>query len=190
MKQIYQYTMDGDYVAEYKSIRVAARKYNITPPTINVVLKGRRKSAAGYRWSYVKTDKMTPIKTLKPKNGTERNKRLKYNKWKIETLDNGLVYRMVRTVMYLQDKQYTTLKTDEMGVQAKIKYILPKAIVDINISNSTIDKFRFDIYKTDGRCSKVEITIVSLQEIENNELDRIKECLEEALWKRGYEIVG
>lgn len=49
-KKVYQFTLDGEFVAEYKSRADAQRKTGVT--SLPNALIGRAKSAGGYLWSY------------------------------------------------------------------------------------------------------------------------------------------
>lgn len=59
-KKIYQYTLDGDFVAEYPSISEAGRVLNLGSRTIACAVSGdpKYKSAHGFQWSFEKVDKM------------------------------------------------------------------------------------------------------------------------------------
>lgn len=51
-KPILQFTLDGEFVAEYPSVSEAARENNIYPSNISKCLIGKRKSAGGSIWKY------------------------------------------------------------------------------------------------------------------------------------------
>lgn len=69
-KKVYQYTVSGDFVAEYKSAHEAARVLNIQFTNICKVCRGERKTAGGFGWSYDKHDSVQPIKTKRLGDGT------------------------------------------------------------------------------------------------------------------------
>lgn len=51
-KPIIQYSLNGDKLAEFEGTHDAARKLNINPGNINNALKGRIKTAGGFKWKY------------------------------------------------------------------------------------------------------------------------------------------
>lgn len=69
-KKVYQYTISGDFVAEYKSAHEAARALNIQFTNICKVCRGERKTAGGFGWSYTKAESIEPIKTKRLGDGT------------------------------------------------------------------------------------------------------------------------
>lgn len=52
MRNVEQYTLDGQFVAEYPSTIEAGRKTNIKYSYIGDCCRGRQKSAGGYVWKY------------------------------------------------------------------------------------------------------------------------------------------
>lgn len=56
-KKVYQYTMNGDFIAEYESAAEASRHTGIMRSAIGRVCLGRTYSAGGYIWSFSKLDK-------------------------------------------------------------------------------------------------------------------------------------
>lgn len=69
-KTVYQYDLSGQLIKEYKSAHDAARENNIQFTNICKVCRGERKTAGGFGWSYVKTEKIIPIKTKRLGDGT------------------------------------------------------------------------------------------------------------------------
>ena len=69
-KIIYRYTMDGNYDSEFSSITNAAKSLNLKSTSgISAALKNSQKSSGEYRWSLIKSDKITEVqinKELKP----------------------------------------------------------------------------------------------------------------------------
>lgn len=65
-KKVYQYTIDGDFVAEYQSAAEASRKTGIMSTAIGRVCLGRTYSAGGYIWSFTKVDRVEYIKPTHP----------------------------------------------------------------------------------------------------------------------------
>lgn len=51
-KTVYQYTLDGEFVAEYPSVSEAARQLDCDMGCICHCCNGRQKTAYGYKWSY------------------------------------------------------------------------------------------------------------------------------------------
>ena len=51
-KQILQFTLDGKFIKEWKSLKDAGKYYNIFPAGIGNCLRNVSKSAAGYIWKY------------------------------------------------------------------------------------------------------------------------------------------
>lgn len=49
---IEQYTLEGEYITEYPSIREAARQVNCNHSNIKKALKGTYKSCGGFKWKY------------------------------------------------------------------------------------------------------------------------------------------
>lgn len=47
-----QYTLDGEFISEYSSIKEAAEMNNINKVSISLVLSGKHKTAGGYIWKY------------------------------------------------------------------------------------------------------------------------------------------
>lgn len=51
-KKIYQYTVTGEFVREWKSISEAARTLSINSSNITMCAKGNRNQAGGFCWKY------------------------------------------------------------------------------------------------------------------------------------------
>jgi group I intron endonuclease len=49
---IIQLNREGNFIKEYASTTIASRELNITKGNINSTLKGRRKTAGGFKWKY------------------------------------------------------------------------------------------------------------------------------------------
>lgn len=59
-KIIYRYTLDGNYDCEFKSIADAAKALNLKSTSgISAALKNPQKSSGGYKWSLIKSIKIT-----------------------------------------------------------------------------------------------------------------------------------
>ena len=55
-KRVMQSTMDGEKIAEYKSVSVASQMTGIKRTAINNALTGWSKTAGGYIWNYIKEE--------------------------------------------------------------------------------------------------------------------------------------
>jgi len=51
-KRVMQFTKDDIFVQEFESVNEAAESINVTPSSVTVCLKGRSKSAGGFKWKY------------------------------------------------------------------------------------------------------------------------------------------
>lgn len=51
-KRVYQYTINGDYVADFGSVCEASRKTNINVKAISNCANKKTKVSGGYKWSY------------------------------------------------------------------------------------------------------------------------------------------
>jgi len=58
---IYQYTLDGIFIREWKSARLAARELGLDNSAISKTIKGRqgRKQESGFRWAF--KDRVVPV---------------------------------------------------------------------------------------------------------------------------------
>ena len=59
--KVYQYTLEGNYVNEYVTLRAAALAINGNATSIGDAAKGDTKSAGGYQWRKEKLDKISCI---------------------------------------------------------------------------------------------------------------------------------
>ena len=53
-KTIYQYSIGGDFIKEWRSLSFAARELHINISNISTCAKGKKQSAGGFKWSYCK----------------------------------------------------------------------------------------------------------------------------------------
>jgi len=53
-KRVYQYDLDGTFINSFGSTREAGRYLDKSPPSISKCAGGKRKSAYGFKWSYIK----------------------------------------------------------------------------------------------------------------------------------------
>jgi group I intron endonuclease len=51
-KEVYQYTLDKEFIRKYTSVAEASRHCNLSKSTISRVCRGERKSGGGYYWEY------------------------------------------------------------------------------------------------------------------------------------------
>jgi hypothetical protein len=65
--KVYQYTLEGDYVNEYDTIREAALAVNGNASSIGDAAKGDTKSAGGYQWKKEKLDKIPCVSKMQRK---------------------------------------------------------------------------------------------------------------------------
>ena len=59
-KPIYQYTLDGSYLREYKSIKEASEVSGVTRSSINRFLEGKYKKGGNFLWSLTREDRLPP----------------------------------------------------------------------------------------------------------------------------------
>ena len=55
-KTVYQYSLDGTFIKEWRSISYASRELHINISNISMCANGKRPNAGGFRWSYNKSD--------------------------------------------------------------------------------------------------------------------------------------
>lgn len=51
-KTIYQYSLDGTFIKEWRSISYAGRELHINISNISMCANGKRPNAGGFKWSY------------------------------------------------------------------------------------------------------------------------------------------
>ena len=69
---VYQYTLDGEFVREWKSTAEIQRQLGYHHGNIWACCNGVYASSNGYQWSYTKYDKMKPIKTAIQRRAEKR----------------------------------------------------------------------------------------------------------------------
>lgn len=70
VKKVYQYTIDGTYIKEYKSLTEASALSKLDFRNISACCNGKTKTCGGFRWSYVFKENLASLKTeRKPKKG-------------------------------------------------------------------------------------------------------------------------
>lgn len=62
--KVYQYSLNGEFLKEYKGIMVAQEENGITNGKITECCKGNRKTAGGFRWSYEKHNSLPPLSII------------------------------------------------------------------------------------------------------------------------------
>lgn len=63
-KKVYKYDLNGYFIEEYPSLGVAGTANNIQPSDIGDSIYGRKISAGGFMWRFVKTDVIPSYKTF------------------------------------------------------------------------------------------------------------------------------
>ena len=51
-KSVMQFTDDDIFIQEFGSVKEAAESINVTPSSVTICLKGRSKTAGGFKWKY------------------------------------------------------------------------------------------------------------------------------------------
>lgn len=87
-KTVYQYTLDGEFVAEYPSAREVQRLFDFNASNINNCCRGKIKTSNGFVWSYIILDKTTVKEKLA--NNTRQNNKSSKQLYQY-SLDGGLV---------------------------------------------------------------------------------------------------
>lgn len=72
-KKVYQYSLNGDFIKEWDSLREIGRILNKCYNTIGGACRGTTKTAFGYQWSYIYLDKLN---TIKPHNQIAKYKKV------------------------------------------------------------------------------------------------------------------
>lgn len=66
-KTVYQYSLSGEYINEYPTVKEAARINNLNKGNISWCCVGKMSSSGGYQWSFTKTDNIGEYKYQKKK---------------------------------------------------------------------------------------------------------------------------
>lgn len=61
-KPIHQYTLEGQYIQSFKSIKEASEKIGITRSSINRFLEGKYRKGGNFLWSLTKEESLAPYK--------------------------------------------------------------------------------------------------------------------------------
>ena len=61
-KKIYCYDKEGNFIKEYSTVREAARELNVLADNLRASCDGRKKSCAGFQWSYNKVENIGKYK--------------------------------------------------------------------------------------------------------------------------------
>jgi hypothetical protein len=115
--KVYQYTLDGEYVNEYDTIREAALAINGNATSIGDAVKGDYKSSGGYQWKKEKLDKIPCI------SKHNRNPRTVKN---LLIIDKGIeikVKSIKEAAVYLSANEGTVRKALTHGFKCKGKVI-------------------------------------------------------------------
>lgn len=75
-KPVYQYSLDGEFIAEYSNIKQAAIACKVNRSSINRFLSGIYRKGGNYLWSLTKVDRMTPY-SKNTKDNSHFNKPIK-----------------------------------------------------------------------------------------------------------------
>jgi group I intron endonuclease len=51
-KSVMQFTDEDIFIQEFESVKAAAESINVTPSSVTICLKGRSKTAGGFKWKY------------------------------------------------------------------------------------------------------------------------------------------
>lgn len=86
IKKVYQYSLNGDYINEYKSLSSAYRETGINHKSISECCLGKTKQCKGYVWSYKKSKHMDSIKDRYVRMSITRSYAVE-----MYTLDNELI---------------------------------------------------------------------------------------------------
>lgn len=57
-RPVYMYSMDGEFIKEFSCFLLASQETGADHSNISACCCGRLKSTKGYRWSYIKTDRL------------------------------------------------------------------------------------------------------------------------------------
>lgn len=60
-KQVFQYSLDGDYIKSFESVAQAAAEVGQHVSNVAAACKGKQKSCAGYMWRYERYDKIDQL---------------------------------------------------------------------------------------------------------------------------------
>lgn len=82
-KKVYQYDKDNNYIREFENSDIAEKETGINKNSIQRVCQGKYVTAGGYKWSYVKEEKLNQILKGKVKE---------YNSW--SSWKNKKVYQL------------------------------------------------------------------------------------------------
>ena len=60
-KKVYQYDKDNNYIREFENSDIAEKETGISKNSIQRVCQGKYVTAGGYKWSYIKEEKLNQI---------------------------------------------------------------------------------------------------------------------------------
>ena len=125
-KPIYQYSLDGDFIAEYPSIKQAAIACDINRSSINRFLSSIYKKGGNFLWSLIKVDKMSPYIKDK-KDNSHFNKPVRVTNIKTgEIMDYPSIKKFCSTLGIPQGNIYYALKNKYPYLKKyMIEYIMP-----------------------------------------------------------------
>lgn len=67
-RKVYQYSVGGDFIKEFRSQAEASREVGVNTP-ISFACNGQKKTLGGYRWSFSKLDRLPEIKIKRTAGG-------------------------------------------------------------------------------------------------------------------------
>lgn len=103
-KPIYQYTLEGQYIQSFKSIKEASEKTGVTRSSINRFLEGKYRKGGNFLWSLTKEESLEPYKRT-PKDNSYFNKALKVTDLQENTVT---VYESIKDFAALLHKHPTS----------------------------------------------------------------------------------
>lgn len=117
-KAIYQLSMDGDIIAEFKTIQEAARITGISAGHICDVCKGNREYANGYKWRYVDEE-------LYQKAVTALENKIRNSK---ESRKNKFIEKALRVSQYTLSGELIRIFNGMREIEEELGYKRPSII--------------------------------------------------------------
>lgn len=108
---VFQYSIDGDYIAEFPSAAEADRQTGITYTAISLCCNGKRKQAGNYQWSFEKHNKIPGTFVGKEKTTPKKYESQRKTKVQLFSEDGELL------------GEYETAKDAERKLGIPVSYI-------------------------------------------------------------------
>lgn len=105
-KPIHQYSLDGQYIQSFKSIKEASEKTGVTRSSINRFLEGKYKKGGNFLWSLTK-EEFLPAYAKAPKDNSYFNKAIEVTDL---TTNTTTVYDSMMLFSKLIGKSYVSLR--------------------------------------------------------------------------------